>query len=159
MPIAFSELVRLGRTAWTRQSTIEVTKRDIHLFAESTGDYNPIHCDDEKAQEHGLPCAIAHGDWIDSALPKFIGFWEELISLSSQGIIIFNVKKECTYKLPVPIGSHLYAELQVLEYKVLARAAMLSLGFRILIEGHATKVPAASGLRMLHIRRTIVPCI
>ncbi|MGB4629505.1 MAG: MaoC/PaaZ C-terminal domain-containing protein [Propionicimonas sp.] len=37
------------------------TRADLVRYAEASGDDNPIHLDDEKAAELGLPGVIAHG--------------------------------------------------------------------------------------------------
>jgi acyl dehydratase len=38
-----------------------ITKEQLALYAEASGDPNPIHLDDEVARKAGLPGVIAHG--------------------------------------------------------------------------------------------------
>ena len=38
-----------------------ITERDIELFAEASGDYNPVHMDEEYAQKTLFKGRIAHG--------------------------------------------------------------------------------------------------
>lgn len=39
----------------------EVTREQLKLYAEASGDFNPIHQDDSVARQMGLPGVIAHG--------------------------------------------------------------------------------------------------
>jgi acyl dehydratase len=38
-----------------------ITREQLKLYAEASGDYNPIHQEDSIAQKMGLPGVIAHG--------------------------------------------------------------------------------------------------
>ena len=38
-----------------------LTQQDIENYAEISGDYNPIHLDDDQAKNHGFSGRIAHG--------------------------------------------------------------------------------------------------
>lgn len=40
---------------------IFITQQDIENYAEISGDYNPIHLDDDQAKNHGFSGRIAHG--------------------------------------------------------------------------------------------------
>lgn len=39
----------------------EITREQLKLYAEASGDFNPIHQDDAVARQMGLPGVIAHG--------------------------------------------------------------------------------------------------
>lgn len=43
------------------QRAVTFTKDQIAAYAEASGDYNPIHLDDDFARSVGLPGVIAHG--------------------------------------------------------------------------------------------------
>jgi acyl dehydratase len=43
------------------ERTVRFTKEQIAAYAQSSGDINPIHLDDEFARSVGLPGVIAHG--------------------------------------------------------------------------------------------------
>lgn len=43
------------------QRAVTFTKEQIAAYAEASGDYNPIHLDDDFAKSVGLPGVIAHG--------------------------------------------------------------------------------------------------
>jgi 3-hydroxybutyryl-CoA dehydratase len=40
---------------------LSITQQDIESYAEVSGDYNPIHLDEEIAKSHGFSGRIAHG--------------------------------------------------------------------------------------------------
>ncbi len=42
-------------------ATLVITREQIVKYAGASGDYNPIHYDDERARSFGLPGIIAHG--------------------------------------------------------------------------------------------------
>ncbi|MGZ3768361.1 MAG: MaoC family dehydratase [Bdellovibrio sp.] len=53
-----AEPIGIGHTA---SITVQVTDKMIHQFAELSGDYNPIHLDDEYASKSRFKRRIAHG--------------------------------------------------------------------------------------------------
>jgi acyl dehydratase len=52
--------------------TWEVTRDQIRAYAEASGDYNPIHLDDDAARAAGLPGVIAHGMLGMAQLANFV---------------------------------------------------------------------------------------
>lgn len=46
---------------FTASITVQVTDKMVHQFAELSGDYNPIHLDDEYAKSTRFKRRIAHG--------------------------------------------------------------------------------------------------
>jgi acyl dehydratase len=50
---------RAGETLSPRQ--VAITREQLVRYAGASGDYNPIHYDEERAREFGLPGVIAHG--------------------------------------------------------------------------------------------------
>nr|BBH94379.1 hypothetical protein KTA_25780 [Thermogemmatispora argillosa] len=49
-----------------------ITREQLHRYAEASGDYNPIHLDDEAARRVGLDGVIAHGMLSMAFLGQFI---------------------------------------------------------------------------------------
>ena len=49
-----------------------ITRNDLVLFADASGDRNPIHLDDAEAQKGGLPGVIAHGMLNMAYLAQFL---------------------------------------------------------------------------------------
>lgn len=43
------------------KSDVKVTRTDLVRYAGASGDFNPIHFDDEVAAEEGLPGVLCHG--------------------------------------------------------------------------------------------------
>lgn len=44
-----------------RELRFFITQREVNLYARTSGDYNPIHLDEEQAKNHGFTGTIAHG--------------------------------------------------------------------------------------------------
>lgn len=53
----------------------EITKEAIALYAEASGDHNPIHLDDDFARSVGLPGVIAHGMLQMGILARLVSQW------------------------------------------------------------------------------------
>jgi acyl dehydratase len=62
-----------------------VTQAQINAYAEASGDFNPIHVDEEFARSVGLPGTIAHGllemGILAEAVARWAGGSEHLLSL------------------------------------------------------------------------------
>ena len=52
-----------------------VDRTMLALFAGASGDHNPIHLDDEKAREGGLPGVIIHGMLMMAILGRAVTNW------------------------------------------------------------------------------------
>jgi acyl dehydratase len=55
-----------------------------YRYAGASGDFNPIHLDDELARSVGLPGRILHGLWTMAQVARAQGDGLELLSLSVQ---------------------------------------------------------------------------
>lgn len=62
--------VHVGMTA---SMTRQVTDADIHAFADLSGDYNPVHLDDEYAEASSFKRRIAHGMLSATFLSTLLG--------------------------------------------------------------------------------------
>ena len=55
----------------------ELTRTDLVMYAGASGDFNPMHTDEVKAQEAGLPSVFGHGMFtaglLGKALTDFVG--------------------------------------------------------------------------------------
>ena len=55
----------------------ELTRTDLVMYAGASGDFNPMHTDEVKAKEAGLPSVFGHGMFsaglLGTALTNFIG--------------------------------------------------------------------------------------
>jgi acyl dehydratase len=52
--------------------THELTRTDLVMYAGASGDFNPMHHDEVKAQESGLPSVFGHGMFTAGILGKAI---------------------------------------------------------------------------------------
>lgn len=68
----FAEL-QVGDTIGTR--TVEVTRARLVRYAGASGDFNPIHYDDDVATSVGLPGVIAHGMFTMGAASVLVTTW------------------------------------------------------------------------------------
>src|SRR5256714_5740143 len=55
----------------------ELTRTDLVMYAGASGDFNPMHTDEVKAKEAGLPSVFGHGMFsaglLGTALTNFVG--------------------------------------------------------------------------------------
>ena len=63
-------LPKLGETA---SITKKITLESIKTFAETVGDFNPLHFDDEFAKNEGFDERIAHGMLVGSLVSTVLG--------------------------------------------------------------------------------------
>ncbi|MET3696718.1 3-hydroxybutyryl-CoA dehydratase [Bacillus oleivorans] len=85
------------------------TEDDIKIFAELSGDYNPIHVDPDYAKNTRFRAPIAHGLLTSSLLSQLLGF-----RLPGEGSIY--VEQTIRFTAPVYIGDTITATGTVLEY-------------------------------------------
>ena len=76
-----------------------VSRRSLKRYAKASGDYNPIHINEDFAQESGLPNVIAHGMLIMSYLGKILTNTfpqSTLVNFSSQFVSMTNINDKLT---------------------------------------------------------------
>lgn len=73
-----------------------ITEADINAFAELSGDYNPIHVDEEFAQRTRWRGRIAHGMLVAGLVTQ------TLSELGGEGAV--HVGQEVSFRAPVRIG-------------------------------------------------------
>ena len=71
----YFEDVKEGDTAPVRSHTL--TRTDLALYAGASGDFNPMHHDEVKAQASGLPSVFGHGmfsmGFLAAAINDYVG--------------------------------------------------------------------------------------
>ncbi|MEW6185082.1 MAG: MaoC/PaaZ C-terminal domain-containing protein [Thermodesulfobacteriota bacterium] len=100
----------LGESFETNGITIE--QGDISQFAGLSGDYNPLHTDEEYAKETPFGGRIAHGMLVVSKMTgKFnqLGYWD--------GSVMAMVETGWTFQRPVKAGDTVFAKITVAELK------------------------------------------
>ena len=85
-----------------------VTERDIELFGEATGDFNPVHFDEEYARKTVFRGRVAHG-----ALS--IGFISAVVGTRLPGAGTIFVSANVYFKGPVRIGETVLTSCTVAE--------------------------------------------
>ena len=88
--------------------TRTITAEDVRLFAEVSGDDNPIHLDAEAARAQGFPDAIVHGVFLTALVSKVLGR-----DFPGAGAVAVSIT--CKFLRPVPVNSEVTVEVQVAE--------------------------------------------
>ena len=94
----------------THQTEHVITEKDIELFAEVSGDRNPLHMDDEFAKNTSFGQRIAHGALTASYISGILGN-----DLPGPGSIFVGLNMR--FRRPVYIGSHVTVKVEVTEMK------------------------------------------
>jgi acyl dehydratase len=106
----YFEEVEIGTEYVTRGRTI--TESDIVQFAALTGDYNPMHTNDEYMKNHLMGQRVAHGMLtLSYAIGQIyqLGFMEGTV-IAFRGI-------EMKFSLPVFVGDTLHSVVKIVEKK------------------------------------------
>ncbi len=90
------------------QSQKTLTERDILLFAEVSGDVNPVHLDAEYAAGTLFRQRIAHGMWTGAQISALLG-----VKMPGPGTIYLS--QNLSFKAPVCLGDTITFELTVSE--------------------------------------------
>ncbi len=88
-----------------------ITEKDIEMFGEITGDYNPAHFDEGYAQKTIFKKRIAHGMLIGSLFSKLLG-----MELPGPGSIY--ITQTLRFRRPVYFGDTIKAEVIVKEIDI-----------------------------------------
>jgi len=94
----------------THQTEHVITEKDIELFAEVSGDRNPLHMDEEFAKKTAFGQRIAHGALTASYISGILGN-----DLPGPGSIFVGLNMR--FRRPVYIGSHVTVKVEVTEMK------------------------------------------
>lgn len=97
------EDLEIGMSRYLRK---EITDRDIEMFAEVSTDHNPVHLDEEYAQDTMFEGRIAHGMLTAGLISAVIGE-----QLPGHGTIY--MKQSLTFMAPVRPGDVVMAEVVV----------------------------------------------
>lgn len=100
-------------------SEIVFRKEDVETFARITGDYNPVHFDDQYASVHDLKQALVHGMLAASALSGVMG-----MTFPGKGSILMH--RELTFIRPVYVGETYTMHLKVKEVDYASHRGLIS---------------------------------
>jgi 3-hydroxybutyryl-CoA dehydratase len=109
------EDIEMGMTRHLRK---EVTDRDIEMFAEVSTDRNPVHLDDDYAQDTIFEGRIAHGMLTAGLISAVIGE-----QLPGHGTVYMG--QTLKFLAPVRPGDVVYAEVKVVDIDFAKRRVTL----------------------------------
>jgi acyl dehydratase len=104
MPERWEPPAKGTRAEWTR----EITAREIELFAELTGDRNPLHFDTDFAAQTRFGRLVAQGG-------VTTGLFNALVAMRLPGPGSVFLHQEWDYPAPVFLGDTVTAEAEVIE--------------------------------------------
>ncbi len=117
-----------------RSLSKEITDRDIALFAEISTDHNPVHLDEDYAQETIFGGRIAHGMLTASLISAVIGE-----QLPGHGTVYLG--QNLRFMAPVRPGDRVTAEVSVREIDYAKRRVTLdcrcTVGDTVVLKGDA----------------------
>jgi 3-hydroxybutyryl-CoA dehydratase len=111
MPRFFLEDFEVGMTFETPRRT--VTEADVVAFAGLSGDYNPLHTDEEFAKAGPFGKRIAHGVL---TLAVLTGLWDRLGLLTGSVEAFYGIDR-LRFTRPVFFGDSLRATVKVMDKK------------------------------------------
>ena len=125
------EDLEIGMVRYLRK---EVTDRDIELFAEVSTDRNPVHLDEDYAQETIFGGRIAHGMLTAGLISAVIGE-----QLPGHGTVYLG--QTLKFMAPVRPGDIVYAEVKVIAIDHAKRRVTLethcAVGDTVVLKGEA----------------------
>ena len=128
--------LKVGDSAeWSRT----VTEDDIKLFAEATGDFNPVHLDQTYAEKTFFKARIAHG-------LLSLGYISTVLGNILPGHGTIYISQEVKFLAPVKIGDTITAKVEVMEVnpdknRVRFKTICLNQEGKIVLDGAAWVMP------------------
>ena len=124
--------ISLGQTAEYEK---QVTDEDVRKFADISGDYNPIHLDDEFAKDSMFGARIAHGILTASHISAVIGY-----IFPGPGWIYLG--QSLQFRAPVKIGDTVHTVVEVTdtvaEKNIVELSTICKVGDTVVLKGTAT---------------------
>jgi len=130
------EEIKVGDSAeWSRT----VTEHDIKLFAEATGDFNPVHLDQSYAEKTFFKGRIAHG-------LLSLGYISTVLGNILPGHGTIYISQEVKFLAPVRIGDTITARVEIMELipeknRVKFKTICLNQEGKIVLDGAAWVMP------------------
>lgn len=113
-----------------------ISESDVNLFAEITGDVNPVHVDEKFAQSSMFKGRIAHG-------MLTAGIVSAVLGTQLPGVNTIYLRQELEFKAPVRIGETVRAKVEVLEkiarkHILVLRTTVTNAAGVVVLDGKAT---------------------
>ncbi len=134
----------LGETARLTKTIVE---RDITTLAEITGDFNPIHINEEFAQKTRFQGCIAHGILSAGLISAVLG-----MKLPGPGAIYLS--QRLNYLYPTRVGDTLTAEVEVTKWSL--EKNVIHLNTRCFNQDERNVVEGEAVLLIEPLRRNVV---
>ena len=130
------QLYEIGEAA---QLSKTVKDEDIRIFAEVTGDKNPLHLDDEFASKTIFKRKIAHGFLTAGLISSVIGS-----KLPGNGTIYLS--QTLNFLAPVYIGDEITAKVEVLQVlkggkRLRLKTQVINQNRTVVVDGEALVMP------------------
>ncbi len=113
----FLEDLQVGMSAELER---EILQKDVDAFAELTGDFNPVHIDEEYAANTMFKGCIVHGAYIASMFSTVMG-----MQLPGRGSIFREIT--LNYRGPVRVGDTALVQVEISEINLERQIISLSL--------------------------------
>lgn len=115
-----------------------ITAEEVELFAQVTGDDNPIHVDEEYAKQTRFGRPIVHGVFLLGIISKVLGR-----DFPGHGSVAVSISAR--FLRPVPVGSEITVEVKITEklerYKHVKGRVYAYVGGRMALAGEAVLIP------------------
>jgi 3-hydroxybutyryl-CoA dehydratase len=133
LAISKYEDIQIGQKA---DLTHTITAEDVDLFGKLSGDYNPVHFDDEWAKKSIFGERIAHGLLTGAYISTLLAN-----KLPGPGTVY--LKQEFKFKLPVKIGDTIKAEVEVTNLiedkkRIILKTSCTNQKNEVVLDGEAT---------------------
>lgn len=119
-----------------------ITAEDVQMFADLSGDDNPIHIDEEAASETRFGKPIVHGVFLLGIISKALGR-----DFPGPGCVAVSLSAR--FLRPVPVGSDISVEVRVAEkidkHRHVKMKTYVYLGKKMCVAGDATLIPPGEG--------------
>lgn len=113
--------------SWVTQART-VTEADVALFCGLSGDFNPLHSDEEFSRGSGFGARIAHGPLIQAMA---IGLMSQLNLINGTAMGLLNLN--WNFRAPVKFGDTVHARVTVQNTRpTKSGAGVVTLRFRVI---------------------------
>ena len=117
----FLEDLQIGMSAALER---EILQKDVDAFAELTGDFNPVHIDEEYAANTIFKGRIVHGAYIASMFSTIMG-----MQLPGPGSIFRDIT--LNHRGPVRVGDTALVQVEISEIDLERQVVTLSLSCKV----------------------------
>lgn len=124
----------------TKTLTKTITDADVRLFAQLSGDENPLHLDEAYASTTRFKHRIAHGHYVASMFSTILG-----TQLPGEGCIYLS--QDMKYVAPVYLNDTITAVAEIMEKneernRVVISTIAMNQNNEVVIKGQAVVMPA-----------------